>query len=208
MWKVFLFLIVLLLVCLNRPLKEYLFEGYGHVNYEENSNYIKDHDTIKNIYGEKLKQCRYKHEQGNSGSWSKDGFCDEMDGGVHQICVEVDKTDNFSENTGQGPWSEDRQGKNHCMCLGAWALYKARQDKGHIITTKDELRCESIPETALNKRYINKWATWNGNELPNQIINGINAIYEQCGTEATVEQKAYLDNLYDTIKKTYMINFV
>jgi len=185
MWKVIFFLIVLLLVCLNQPLKEY---------------FIGEHNKIKNIYGEKLKQCRHKHLSGNRGSWSNDGFCDEMDGGVHQICVEVNKTDKFSENTGQGLWSEDRQGKNHCMCLGAWALYKARQDKGETTNTTEELICESIPETALNPRYINKWSTWNGNELPNQIITGINALYEQCGTEATVEQKAYLDNLYDNIK--------
>ena len=186
MWKVFFFLIVLLLVCLNQPIKEY-FTGY--------------HNEIKNIYGENLKQCRRKHDQGNRGSWSNDGFCDEMDGGVHQICVEVDKTDNFSKNTEQGSWSDTRQGKNHCMCLGAWALYKAKQDKGKIKNTSNELLCESIPETALNQRYISKWSTWNGNELPKQIINGINAIYEQCGAEANVEQKAYLDKLHDTIKK-------
>ena len=197
MWKVFFFLIVLLIICLNQPLKEYLFiEDYEEVY---NSNSTKEHAKIKNIYGEKLKQCRHKHQPGNRGSWSNDGFCDEMDGGVHQICVEVNKTDKFSENTGQGPWSETRQGKNHCMCLGAWALYKAKQDKGETIETTEELICESIPETALNPRYINKWTTWNGNELPNQIINGINAIYEQCGTETSVEQKAYLDKLYDNI---------
>ena len=184
MWKVFFFLIVFLVICLNQPLKEYFTD---------------QHDTIKNIYGEKLKQCRREHKRSNRGSWSNDGFCDEMDGGVHQICVEVNKTDNFSVNTGQGPWSEKRKGKNHCMCLGAWALYKARQDKGETKKTTEELICESIPETALNSRYINKWSTWNGNELPNQIKNGINAIYEQCGEQATVEQKAYLDKLHNNI---------
>ena len=202
MWKVFFFLIVLLVICLNQPLKEYLFvEGYEEVY---NSNSIKEHDELKNIYGEKLKQCRIEHKPENIGLWSNDGFCDEMDGGVHQICVEVNKTDNFSVNTGQGIWSEKRKDKNHCMCLGAWALYKARQDKGETNKTSDELKCESIPETALNPRYINKWSTWNGNELPNQIINGVNAIYEQCGKQANVEQKVYLDklyhNLYDNIK--------
>ena len=184
MWKVFFFLIVILVICLNQPLKEY---------------FIGEHDEIKNIYGGKLKQCRYEHQPGNRGSWSNDGFCDEMDGGVHQICVEVDKTHKFSENTGQGPWSEERKGKNHCMCLGAWALYKARQDKGETTKTSDELKCESIPETVLNPRYINKWSTWNGKELPEQIKNGVNAIYEQCGKEANIEQKEYLDNLYDNI---------
>ena len=201
MWKVFFFLIVLLVICLNQPLKEYLFvEDYEEVDYGKNSNSTNEHTELKNIYGEKLKQCRREHKRSNRGSWSNDGFCDEMDGGVHQICVKVDKTHKFSENTGQGPWSETRKGKHHCMCLGAWALYKARQDKGETVTTAEELICESIPETALNPRYINKWATWNGKELPNQIINGINAIHEQCGKEATVEQKTYLDELHNNIK--------
>ena len=201
MWKVFFFLIVLLVICFNQPLKEYLFvEDYEEVY---NSNSIKEHDELKNIYGEKLKQCRREHKRSNKGSWSNDGFCDEMDGGVHQICVEVNKTDNFSVNTGQGPWSEKRKDKNHCMCLGAWALYKARQDKGETNKTYDELNCESIPETALNPRYINKWSTWNGNELPNQIKNGVNAIYEQCGKRANVEQKAYLDELHKKIEIKY-----
>ena len=177
-------MIVFLLVCLNQPLKEYFTD---------------EHNEIKNIYGENLKQCRYKHLPGNNGSWNNDGFCDEMDGGVHQICVEVDKTHKFSENTGQGSWSETRSGKNHCMCLGAWALYKARQDEGETVSTTDELICESIPDTALNQRYINKWSTWNGKELPQQITNGINAIYEQCVKKANDKQKAYLNNLYDNI---------
>ena len=47
----------------------------------------------------------------------------------------------FSTQTGQGPWSQDRVGNNHCMCLGAWALYKAK-GKGD----GDELQCDSIPD--------------------------------------------------------------
>ena len=35
----------------------------------------------------------------------------------------------------------------------------------------------------------------------NQIKNGINAIYEQCGKQATVEQKVYLDKLHNNIIK-------
>ena len=54
--------------------------------------------------------------------------CSEMDGGVHQICFNVDdSTKHFSKHTYQSEWSKTRQ-ENHCMCLGAWALYKARQE--------------------------------------------------------------------------------
>ena len=100
MWKVLFFLFVLLVICFNQPLKEYLFvEDYEEVDYGKNSNSKNEHTELKNIYGEKLKQCRHKHQSGNRGSWSNDGFCDEMDGGVHQICVEVDKTDNIISHT-------------------------------------------------------------------------------------------------------------
>ena len=67
-----LFLIVLLVICFNQPLKEYLFvEDYEEVDY---GNTTKEHNEIKNIYGEKLKQCRRKHKRSNRGSWSNDGF--------------------------------------------------------------------------------------------------------------------------------------
>ena len=71
----------------------------------------------------------------------------------------------FSSNTKQSNWSESRLGNNHCMCLGAWALYKARQDAGEISQTQNELVCESIPEMALNSKYISNWNTWNGNKI-------------------------------------------
>ena len=85
------------------------------------------------------------------------------------------------------------------MCLGAWALFKAKQDAGTLKNTSGELVCDSIPEVALSESYIGNWNTWNGNELPNQIKNGVNAIYEQCGKRANVEQKAYLDKLHNNI---------
>ena len=65
MWKVVFFLIVLLVICFNQPLKEYLFvEDYEEVDY---GNTTKEHNEIKNIYGEKLKQCRRKHKRSNRG---------------------------------------------------------------------------------------------------------------------------------------------
>ena len=83
------------------------------------------------------------------------------------------------------------------MCLGAWALYKAKQDQNLINRTIDELKCESIPEMALEERYINKWNSWNGHELPNQVVNGVNYLFDQCYNEGNDEQKQYLLNKYN-----------
>ena len=74
-----------------------------------------------NVYGEKLMPC--EPTQPTEGS-QVNGTCSELGGGVHQICFDVnDKTKNFSNDTGQSSWSLEREGKNHCMCLGAWALW-------------------------------------------------------------------------------------
>ena len=178
---VFLLIVVILFFCNS-------IEGLFIEDYEE----INNSNNLVNIYGEKLIPCRSNNSTDTQGSWNKNGYCDETGGGVHQICVNVDKTKNFSLNTGQGPWSERRKGKNHCMCLGAWALYKAKQKKGYIDKTDNELKCESIMNIAFHPRYINKWNTWNGNELPNQIKEGIDEIFNQCSQNTTESQYNYL----------------
>ena len=53
--------------------------------------------------------------------------------------------------------------------------------------------CESIPEMSLSKEYINKWNTWNQNELPNQIINGVDSLVKQCYYKQPNKQK---NNIY------------
>lgn len=167
----------------------------------ENSNdeSYREHPTLLNIYGEPLQPCRSDGSSDTRGSWNSNGYCDETGGGVHQICVEVNKTPDFSYNTGQGRWSDGRRGKNHCMCLGAWALYKARQERGKIPETNDELQCESIMDDALDSGYVNKWNTWNGNELPDQIVQGVEALYDQCYEKANDTQKENLQTLYDEL---------
>ena len=100
-------------------------------------------------------------------------------------------TDKKGSWDNEGYCSED---KNQCMCLGAWALYKARQDKGEIESTDNELLCESIPEMALNPRYVKNWNTWNGHELPKQIKNGVDSLYQQCFKKANNKQKKFLKN--------------
>ena len=164
----------------------------GGENIERFSN------QLLNVYGEPLQKCQIFSNDMN-GSWDSDGYCSEEIGGVHQLCFDVtDSTKDFAEDTDQGTnWSVNRMNKNHCMCLGAWALYKAKQDQNLINRTIDELKCESIPEIALEERYINKWNSWNGNELPNQVVNGVNYLFDQCYNEGNEQQKQYLLNKYN-----------
>ena len=153
---------------------------------------------MKNIYGEPLQPCR-KLTNDMSGSWDDKGLCSELGGGVHQICFDVtNQTKNFATDTYQGVnWSENRLGKNHCMCLGAWALYKSRQKQNQLPKTSNELKCEAIPEVSLTKGYIDTWNSWNGNELPNQVVDGVNDLVKQCYQKAkTNQQKQYLKQTY------------
>ena len=149
------------------------------------------HPHLKNIYGENLKKCQ-KNSNDIRGSWDNEGYCSERGGGVHQICFDVkDETKDFSSETGQSDWSKDRIDKNHCMCLGAWALYKAK-NKG----TDEELICEAIPEMSLSSEYVDNWNTWNGNELDDQIVDGVNSLMEQCYRKGNESQREYLKNKY------------
>lgn len=165
-------------------------DGFKHVDEKQDG-----HPSLLNVYGEPLQSCRREGSDDRRGSWME-GYCSEKGGGVHQICLDVDKTDDFSENTGQGDWSKTRKGKNHCMCLGAWALYKAKQEKGIIPKTDNELHCEAIMKDALHERYVGKWNTWNGHELDDQIVHGVNKLMEQCHTKGNTTQKKHIKQLY------------
>lgn len=159
-----------------------------------------ENPTLKNIYGEPLKKCRNNNSD-NGGSWDNSGYCSEKGGGVHQICMNItDKTKDFAKDTYQrNNWSNDRIKKNHCMCLGAWSLYKARQDQKLIEKTSNELVCESIPKMSFSPTYINKWNNWNDKGLDNQIKNGIDSLYEQCMKKGNDKQKKYLKQLCNTL---------
>ena len=152
-----------------------------------------NHVTLKNIYGEPLKKCKTGE---SPGSWDEEGYCSERGGGVHQICMEVTPgRSDFSSQTGQGPWSEGRVGNNHCMCLGAWALYKAK-GKGD----GNELHCESIPDYSLSPEYIRKWNQWNGKELNDQIKEGVDSMVKQCYNK---KNSQYLKDKYKIIREEY-----
>lgn len=151
------------------------------------------HDSLKNIYGEPLKTCK----TGDSpGSWDSEGYCSERGGGVHQICMEVTpERGDFSTQTEQGPWSQDRVGNNHCMCLGAWALYKAKGNGDG-----NELQCDSIPDYSLSPEYITQWNTWNNHEISDQIKNGVDSMVQQCYNK---KNNQYLKDKYDKIRTSY-----
>ena len=103
----------------------------------------------------------------------------------------------FSEETYQGDWSINRIG-NHCMCLGAWALYKSK-NKGN----NNELICDAIPDMALDINYVEKWNKWNGNELPDQIIDGVDSLVKQCYSKNNSD---YLLNKYNNLRNYYINN--
>jgi hypothetical protein len=147
-----------------------------------------------NIFGNKLIECQPGERYG--GSQLLDGTCSELDGGVHQICVkQIGKGINFAKETGQSDWSTNRGSKNHCACLGAWANYVAR---GH---NDKDLKCESIPSTALSREYISKWSNWNNVTIDNQYKEGINALYRICIQQAKNQDE--LDYMNELVKNMF-----
>ena len=131
-----------------------------------------------NIYDEPLKPCGSPNM--SNGSWDNEGKCSELDGGVHQICVKniAKNTKGFSLKTGQSNWSDLRGNDNHCVCLGAWSLYNTSKN------TKKVLKCDAIPKISLSNNYVNKfsegWNKWNGLELNNQIVEGVESLFRNC----------------------------
>ena len=158
---------------------------------------IDNSDVMTNIYGQPLQTCLEPDDKRGSGD--QNGYCSEQGGGVHQICMNVNsKSKNFARDTNQGTnWSLDREGKNHCMCLGAWALYKKKQELNEIPRTHRELQCDAISQISLSDTYTQKWNTWNGHEKPDQIVNGITELVGQCYHQnVSPSQKEYLQSLY------------
>tara|TARA_B100001093_G_C26484682_1_gene866381 strand:- start:110 stop:739 length:630 start_codon:yes stop_codon:yes gene_type:complete len=137
-----------------------------------------------NIYDEPLQQCG--SSQMTNGSWDSEGKCSEIGGGVHQICIKnISKnTPRFSLKTGQSSWSDNRGNDNHCVCLGAWALYNA---KNKNLSNENILKCDAIPNVSLSKDYVRKfdrnsqgWDKWNNLETNNQVIDGVEALVKNC----------------------------
>ena len=131
---------------------------------------------VKNIYNQKLKPC--KKANMFAGSWYNNGYCNEIGGGYHQICINnISKNlPKFSHITGQSNWSLNRKHNNHCVCLGAWALYNNKEKKKQF----NPLDCDAIPKTIFTEDYLNIWNKWNNIEEEEQIIDGIDSILYYC----------------------------
>jgi hypothetical protein len=135
-----------------------------------------------------------------------DRTCSEKNGGVHQICYRQLGTNanRFSANTGQTDWSTARRDRNHCVCLGAWSLYNSKLENGTIEPVSSQgsrLKCSAIPDTVFSKDYVGKFATWNGHEQPDQIIQGVNGIVQECSTSDR-SQVVELTNRYCNFVKS------
>ena len=137
-----------------------------------------------NIYNQPLQRCGEKNM--NNGSWDNLKKCSEIDGGVHQICINniSSNATNFSKLTGQSDWSSNRNNENHCVCLGAWSLYVAQKKKNGQNIKQNILKCDAIPKVSLSKKYISKfssgWNKWNGLEIDGQIKDGVNELVTNC----------------------------
>tara|TARA_B100000900_G_scaffold57607_3_gene43159 strand:+ start:3838 stop:4452 length:615 start_codon:yes stop_codon:yes gene_type:complete len=162
---------------------------------------IEKYNQMLNIYNEPLKKCGLKGM--SNGSWDSEGKCSELGGGVHQICIQniSKKTPKFSKKTGQSNWSDKRGNDNHCVCLGAWSLYNAKNKN----FDKDVLKCDAIPKVALSDRYVNKfsqgWNKWNGLELDNQIKDGVEALVNNCYNPKQKKSKELKKNYCSFAKK-------
>ena len=139
------------------------------------------------------------------GSWDSEGRCSELGGGVHQICIKniANNARSFSAKTGQSNWSDQRGSDNHCVCLGAWSLYVAKN------RVKDNiLQCDAIPENAFSNEYISKfsegWNKWNGLELDNQIQYGVEELFKQCRNR-NGKPNTYFTNKYCSFAKDIQV---
>ena len=154
-----------------------------------------------NIFGTPLQKCRTVEED-RLGSWDKEGYCSDRqyDTGIHQICLKMDKERlNFSTQTYQNDWSRTRKGNNHCVCVGAYSLWKARQNEQGKMSNND-LFCHAIPETAIIKN-LEAWKVWNGHEKKHELDTrfrvGMESLYAQCIAQAENQQESrYLQNLF------------
>ena len=159
-----------------------------------------------NVYGEPLQPCKEKNHK--DGSWDPKGFCSEKDRGVHTICIKnISKNaTEFSLKTGQSDWSDNRGDNNHCVCLGAWSLYSAKENKENKENTENKkvLKCDAIPKFIFEPGYYKHWNTWNGKQKPNQIENGLDNLYEICKIDADGNEKKLnnLDRNYERLKET------
>jgi hypothetical protein len=74
-------------------------------------------------------------------------------------------------------------------------MYVARKNKNEISDDgQRQLNCDAIPRISLTKNYVKNfsknenyqgWEKWNGFELENQIVDGVNELFRQCSQSAS-----------------------
>ena len=53
---------------------------------------------------------------------------------------------------------------------------------------------------SLDPSYVGNWNSWNGNELDDQIVNGVDSMVKQCYNKKNSE---YLKEKYDNLRNSY-----
>ena len=200
--KYIVIVLLLALLLIKNKNKESYNQSSGSLSLSQIQNNC-DTDML-NIYDQPLQECG--NDNMTSGSWDECGRCSEKGGGVHQICVKniAKNTPNFSSNTGQSSWSDQRGDDNHCVCLGAWSLYNTKVDTNNV------LKCDAIPKISLSNDYVSKfsegWNKWNGLELDNQIKNGVESLFKNCYKENDSKSLKLKKNYCDFAKNISSLN--
>ena len=180
---------------INGKKHNYIPKPYNYENFTNNR---------LNIYNNQLQPCKKKNMK--NGSWDKNGKCSELDGGVHQICINniSTNTPGFSKKTGQDNWSDLRGINNHCVCLGAWSLYNVNNKTNN---KNNVLNCDAIPKTVFSDRYTSSfsegWNKWKGLEINNQIIYGIEGLVNNCLNKNDTQKYLNLKNNYCNLAKKH-----
>lgn len=157
------------------------------------------HATVKvNVFGTDLEECQVGDDM--SGSWMDDGTCSEEWGGIHQVCIEALPAD-FSSETHQSPWSKQRKGMRHCVCVGAWSLYMTDAAKHAEGARSIMPHCKAIPETTLTTDYLGHWRDWNG--YPASVLHGVKELVSRCLQQAKSDKlKCGLKERFDKLRNS------
>lgn len=151
-----------------------------------------------NVFGTDLEECRVGNDL--SGSWMDDGTCTEEWGGIHQICIEALPAD-FSSETRQPPWSQERKGMRHCVCVGAWSLYMTEASNHAEGAQSIMPHCKAIPETTLTTEYLGHWRDWNG--YPASVLHGVKELVGRCLQQASsTELKCGLKERFEKLRNS------
>ena len=57
-------------------------------------------------------------------------------------------------------------------------------------------------DDSIDESYVGKWNRWNGHELDDQIVHGVNELYKQCYQKGNDSQKKHLKNLYNKLTES------